>query len=109
MSADKVVRQSVAVADPDLPANVIKPNADGSINLGTAAAGIYSDAVAYAGATTSGRGIAVVMSVAGTVTVTFASGATLVANAPVGTTILPFAATNVVQTTGTMTAAYKLT
>ena len=33
MAADPVVRNSVAVADPNIPANVIKPNADGSINV----------------------------------------------------------------------------
>lgn len=33
MAADKTVRNSVAVADPDVPANVIKPNADGSVNV----------------------------------------------------------------------------
>lgn len=32
MSADAQVRNSVAVADPDSPQHVIKPNADGSIN-----------------------------------------------------------------------------
>lgn len=33
MAANAVVRNSVAVADPDAPANVIKPNADGSVNV----------------------------------------------------------------------------
>lgn len=32
MSAFDQVRNAVAVADPDVPANVIKPNANGSIN-----------------------------------------------------------------------------
>lgn len=39
MAADKTVRNSVAVADPDVPANVIKPNADGSINVNTSGGG----------------------------------------------------------------------
>lgn len=33
MAADLTVRNSVAVADPDAPARVIKPNSDGSINV----------------------------------------------------------------------------
>ncbi len=33
MTADAVVRNSVAVADPEAPSHVIKPNADGSINV----------------------------------------------------------------------------
>ena len=42
-SAYKTVANSFAVADPDAPSHVIKPNADGSVNIAgtiTAAAGI---------------------------------------------------------------------
>lgn len=74
-----------------------------------AASGVYTNAVAYAGPTTAGRGIAVRMSVAGSVTVTMSGGGTIVVDAPIGTSIFPLAATNVVVATGTMTTAYKLT
>ncbi len=33
MTANSTVSQSIAVADPEIPENVIKPNADGSINI----------------------------------------------------------------------------
>ncbi len=33
MTANTTVSQSIAVADPEIPANVIKPNADGSVNI----------------------------------------------------------------------------
>lgn len=33
MAASPVIRNSVAVGDPNAPANVIKPNADGSVNV----------------------------------------------------------------------------
>ena len=74
-----------------------------------AASGVYTNAVAYAGATTAGKAIAVRMSVAGSVTVTFSGGGTMIVDVPIGTTQLPYAATNVVVATGTLTTAYKLT
>ncbi len=33
MTANSTVSQSIAVADPEIPENVIKPNADGSVNI----------------------------------------------------------------------------
>ena len=58
MTANTTVSQSIAVADPEIPENVIKPNADGSINISgsisvsatttakaTAAAPSYSEGV----------------------------------------------------------------
>lgn len=37
MTASPTVQGSVAVADPDAPSNVIKPNSDGSINVSSSA------------------------------------------------------------------------
>lgn len=37
MAAPPIVRNSVAVADPNAPSHVIKPNADGSINVNSSA------------------------------------------------------------------------
>ncbi len=49
MTADSVVRESVAVADPDEPDNVIRPNSDGSINIsGSISATSAADATAAA-------------------------------------------------------------
>lgn len=39
MTASSIVRPSIAVADPDSPTHVLKPNADGSINVGGASSG----------------------------------------------------------------------
>lgn len=66
----------------------------------------YNTVVAYSGATTVGRAVAIVCTVAGTATITLTSGS-IVIPVSVGLTIIPFAATNAVQTTGTMTL-YKL-
>lgn len=66
----------------------------------------YASAAAYSGATTVGRAVAIICTVAGTATLTLTSGS-LVIPVAVGLTILPFACTNAVQTTGTMTL-YKL-
>lgn len=73
-----------------------------------AASGVYSDAVAYSGATTVGRGVMIVASAAGTATLTFGSGRAVVVPVNVGLSILPFSCTNAVQTTGAM-SLYKLT
>lgn len=45
MAADLTVRNSVAVADPDAPSNVIKPNADGSVNVVGGGSGATSQQV----------------------------------------------------------------
>lgn len=66
----------------------------------------YSSVVAYSGVTTVGRAVAFICTAAGTATLTFTSGS-MVIPVNVGLTVLPFACTNAVQTTGTMTL-YKL-
>lgn len=80
----------------------------GQASLTRQRAGVYSNSVPYAGATTAGDGVMIIATVAGTATVTMAGGGSVVVPAPVGATILPLSATNVVQTTGTLTA-HKLT
>lgn len=42
MTASRSVRPSTAIADPSAPSNVLKPNADGSINVNTAT-GVTTD------------------------------------------------------------------
>jgi hypothetical protein len=73
-----------------------------------AASGVYTNAVQYSGATAAGRGVAIICTVAGNATLTFAGGGSMVIPVAVGFTSLPFACTNAVQTSGTMTL-YKLT
>lgn len=63
----------------------------------------YSSAAQYTGSpTTVGRAVAFICTAAGTATLTFPSGS-LVIPVSVGLTVLPFACTNAVQTTGSMT------
>lgn len=73
-----------------------------------AASGSYASVALYSGATTAGKAVGIVCTAAGTATFTFANGGTLTLPVAVGFSLLPFACTNVTQTTGTMTL-YKLT
>lgn len=67
----------------------------------------YTTVAVYAGATTAGRAVAIIATVAGTATLTLVSGSITIPIA-VGLTLVPFACTNAVQASGTMTL-YKLT
>lgn len=68
----------------------------------------YSAAEQYTGSpTTVGRAVAFICTAAGTATLTFTSGS-MVIPVNVGLTVLPFACTSAVQTTGSMTL-FKLT
>ncbi len=63
----------------------------------------YSSTAQYTGSpTTVGRAVAFVCTAAGTATLTFPSGSMVIPVNP-GLTVLPFACTNAVQTTGSMT------
>lgn len=62
---------------------------------------VYRSTTAYP--TTAGDGILFICTVAGTSTVTFSGGGSVVIPIPVGMTILPFSASTAVVTTGTMT------
>lgn len=72
-----------------------------------AASGSYSSVAPYSGATSAGKAVGIVCTTAGTATFTFANGGTLTLPIAVGFSLLPFACTNAVQVTGTMTL-YKL-
>lgn len=72
-----------------------------------AASEVYTNAALYSGATTAGRAVLVICSVAGTATLTFGGGGSVVIPVEAGLSLLPFALTNAVQTTGTM-SLYKL-
>ncbi len=56
MTANSTVSQSIAVADPEIPENVIKPNADGSINVSGSISAV-SAATATAAAPSYSEGI----------------------------------------------------
>jgi hypothetical protein len=72
-----------------------------------AASEVYTNVALYSGVTTAGKAVLLVCSVAGTATLTFAGGGSVIIPVEAGLSLLPFALTNAAQTTGTM-SIYKL-
>lgn len=73
-----------------------------------AASEVYTNVALYSGVTTAGRAVLVMCSAAGTATLTFSGGGSVTIPVVAGLSFLPFALTNAVQASGTM-SLYKLT